>query len=327
MLTGFGGTPGQWALRRLGSLVSRGRLLILYYHRVHPQPDPLRDADVDAASFDWQMQVLSRLFTVLPLPEAVARLQANDLPPNAVCVTFDDGYADNVEVALPILQRWNIPATFFLTTGYFGNGRMWNDTVIEAVRQAAGPTLGLAALALGEYPIATVEQRAQAAGAVLRKLKHLPRRERDAQVARMLDVLQMEVANRPMMTEEQVNDLCRAKMDIGGHTVHHPILTQIPLAEAREEIVAGKQCLEQIIGREIRLFAYPNGVPGMDYDRQHVALCRDAGFDAAVSTAWGAAAAGDDMFQLPRIAPWDQAPLRFCARLLRSYTNRRFDCA
>jgi hypothetical protein len=58
-----------------------------------------------------------------------------------------------------------------------------------------------------------------------------------------------------------------------------------------------------------------------------VALSREAGFDAAVSTAWGAAAAGDDMFQLPRVAPWDQTPLRFCARLLRSYTNRCFDCA
>jgi hypothetical protein len=98
------------------------------------------------------------------------------------------------------------------------------------------------------------------------------------------------------------------------------------VAEAREEIVAGKQRLEQIIDREIRLFAYPNGVPGADYDRHHVELAREAGFDAAVSTAWGAASATADVYQLPRVAPWDQTPARFCARLLHSYTCRKFDC-
>lgn len=326
MLKGLGGVVGQQVLRKLGSVVSRSRLLILFYHRVHRQPDPMRSADVDAATFDWQMHLLSQIFTILPLSEAVARLKANDLPANAICVTFDDGYADNVEVALPILQRWNVPATFFLTTAYFGNGRMWNDTIIEAVRLASGPRLDLTPLALGEYEIASMGQRSKAASAVLRQLKHLPRLERDRQVEYLLDLLQVDVTDRPMMTAEQVNDLYHSDMEIGGHTVHHPILTKIPLAEAREEILTGKQRLEQIIGREIQLFAYPNGVPGTDYDWQHVEVVQEAGFVAAFSTAWGSASSGADLYQLPRVAPWDQTPARFCARLLRSYIGNEFDC-
>lgn len=325
MLKGLGGVVGNQVFRRIGSAVSARRLLILYYHRVHNQYDPMRNEDVDAANFDWQMQLLSENFTVLPLSEAIARLYTNDLPPATIAVTFDDGYADNVDVALPILKRWNIPATFFLTTGYFGDGRMWNDTIIEAVRLANSPSLNLSQLALGEYPITTMEQRCKAADAIIKKLKHLPRQERDVQVGNVLDNLQIEVKERPMMTKEQVKQLCDSNMEIGGHTVNHPILSRVAFDEACDEIVTGKNNLEKIIGREVRLFAYPNGVPHRDYERQHVDFLSKAGFDAAVSTAWGAASYDGDKYQLPRIAPWDKTPLRFYARLVRSYRNINFD--
>jgi peptidoglycan/xylan/chitin deacetylase (PgdA/CDA1 family) len=111
-------------------------LSILIYHRVVPEPDPLLPDLVCSEEFDRQLGVLSRWFTVLPLSEAVARLQAGRLPARAACVTFDDGYADNYEVALPLLAARGISATFFVATSFLEGGRMWNDDVIDTARLA-----------------------------------------------------------------------------------------------------------------------------------------------------------------------------------------------
>jgi hypothetical protein len=81
--------------------------------------------------------------------------------------------------------------------------------------------------------------------------------------------------------------------------------------------------LESITGRRVGLFAYPNGRPGRDYDASHVALVKSCGFDAAVSTAWGAAGGRVDTFQIPRMLPWDASPLKFATRLLRTYREQR----
>src|SRR6267143_1774593 len=116
-------------------------LSILIYHRVIAEADPLVPGEVCAREFDWQLTVLGRWFRVLPLLEAVARLRNGELPVRAACVTFDDGYADNVTTALPILRRHGVPATFFLATAFINGGRMWNDTVIETVRRAPGNAL------------------------------------------------------------------------------------------------------------------------------------------------------------------------------------------
>lgn len=312
-------------VRAASSIVSsRGvsaRLLILFYHRVHRVADPLRPCDVDADTFSWQMEVLSRYFTPLTLENAMALLRRGELPANAVCVTFDDGYADNVAVALPILQSKAVPATFFLTTGFFGHGCMWNDRVIELLRNVETKKLSLLNLGLGEYEITSTATRLNMVNSVLRKLKHLPLEERNTQVQRLENELNVDVSYFPMMREDQVSVLIKEGMGVGAHTINHPILSKISLDEARWEIESGKQQLETLTGKEVSLFAYPNGVPGQDYEAEHVGLVKAAGFDAAFSTAWAAAQHTDNFFQMPRVAPWDNTRLRFYLRLVRSYRS------
>src|SRR5690349_2991525 len=125
-------------LRAAGALLSpAGRaapLTVLMYHRVLPAPDPLTES-VDARDFERQMRALREYFTVLPLAEAVAGLRAGKLPSRAVAITFDDGYADNAVIALPILESLGLHATFFIADGFLNGGRMFNDTVIEALRR------------------------------------------------------------------------------------------------------------------------------------------------------------------------------------------------
>ena len=119
---------------------ARARLSVLIFHRVLPEPDPLFPDEMHARRFDVLCGWLTSWFKVLPLDEAVARLKAGTLPARAVCITFDDGYADNHHVALPILRRHGLVATFFIATGFLDGGRMWNDTVIEAIRACKMPS-------------------------------------------------------------------------------------------------------------------------------------------------------------------------------------------
>src|SRR4029453_16058094 len=97
-----------------------------------------------------------------PLPDAILGLREGRLPPRALTITFDDGYADNCTVALPILQRHELRAAFFIATDYLDGGRMWNDTVIEAVRGCSRSALNLDDLDLGVHPLGTPEEKSRA---------------------------------------------------------------------------------------------------------------------------------------------------------------------
>ncbi|MES2263066.1 MAG: polysaccharide deacetylase family protein [Pseudomonadota bacterium] len=312
--------PGQ-ALLRLLSPGGRSGLSILIYHRVLPVKDPLFPGEVDQVEFDQQLRWLASCFNVIPLIDAVRHARAGTLPPRAACITFDDGYADNAEVALPLLQRHGLSATFFVATGFLDGGRMWNDTVIELVRRAPGESIDASVLGMGIHPVGTVAQRQQAIKALIGQLKYLPMDERLVQVQKLAASVQYALPDNLMMSSEQVRQLHRAGMGIGAHTVNHPILAALPAEAAQAEIMAGKLALEEIIGDRVRLFAYPNGKPDSDYRAEHVAMVRALGFEGAVSTAWGASRHNDDVFQLPRFTPWDRSRLRFLLRLARNLTQ------
>lgn len=313
-------------LRTLGNRIapggSCGALLVLIYHRVLAERDPILYGEPTANEFAAQMDTVAATCRVLPLSEAVARLRAGSLPPRAVSITFDDGYANNRELAAPILKSRGIPATIFIATGFVGRGRMWNDTVIEAVR-AAGPRLDLGTLGLGAFELPDAAARIRALESILPALKYLEPTQRLVRAEAVADLAGVAREGAPMMTEKQLRELESFGIELGAHTVTHPILRSVGADEARNEIAASKDALESITGRRIGLFAYPNGRPGRDYDASHVALVKSCGFDAAVSTAWGAAGRQVDTFQIPRMLPWDSSPLKFAARLLRTYREQR----
>ena len=291
------------------------RLSVLAYHRVLATPDPLLPGEPSAEEFEHRMRWVKANFNVLPLGEAVHALREKRLPRGALCITFDDGYADNYSVALPILLRHGLPATFFVATGFLDGGCMFNDVVIEAVRGTPSVDLELDDVGLGRHPLGSDEQRSRAIDRILARLRYFEPERRRRVALEIAHRAGIRVPTHLMMTSEQVRRLHAAGMEIGAHTVTHPILAEIPLARARHEIDASRVRLEQITGTRVRLFAYPNGKPRRDYHAEHAALTRELGFDAAVSAAWGAARAGDDLYQIPRFTPWDRADWRFGLRM------------
>jgi peptidoglycan/xylan/chitin deacetylase (PgdA/CDA1 family) len=292
------------------------RLTVLIFHRVLVAKDPIFPNEVYAHRFDEICSWLKAWFNVLPLDQAVVQLKTGALPARAACITFDDGYADNLGIAVPILKAHGLTATFFIATGFLNGGRMWNDTIIEAVRGSSGPSLDLSSIGLGCHPIASPDAKRAAIEAIISQIKYLPMAERIRMTEKLAQVSGVTVPINLMMTSQGVKAMRAAGMQIGAHTMSHPILATLSAQQARDEICGSQEFLEQLLGERIGLFAYPNGKPGEDYSPQTVDVVRKLGFDAAVSTAWGASRTGDDLLQIKRFTPWDRSKLRFGARLL-----------
>lgn len=313
-------------LKALGSAVTRsgnrGQLSILIYHRVLPEPDLMLHDEIDENVFRIHMDALATGFNMLPLSEAVERLRAGTLPTRAACITFDDGYANNITVALPILQERSLPACFFIATEFLDGGCMWNDIVIESFRKTQKSLVDLREVGLDIYSLDGIDDRPSVMRKLLTKLKRLNPDLRTAAVDRLLAESDVRRPEGLMMTPAQVRSLVSAGMEIGGHTISHPILSTLNAKQARAEIEGGRERLAAITGKPVKLFAYPNGRPGQDFTKEHVALLRELEFDAAVTTANGTAGFDTDPLLLPRFTPWDRTETRFTLRL---YQNALFN--
>lgn len=302
-----------WGASRGGD---HGRLSIFIFHRVLSSQDQLFPDEPDVIRFNQTMEWIKKWFNVIPLNSAVHQLGKKTLPPRAAAITFDDGYADNYTNALPILKQHGLSATFFIATGFLNGGRMWNDTVIESIRACKTSRLDLDHLNLGTLNVGTIEDKRVAIGNVLKSIKYLPMNDRETMVHRIAEAATVSLPNNLMMTNAQVVAMRDAGMQIGAHTVSHPILARTELSVARQEISDGKMLLEALLGEKIALFAYPNGKKGEDYLEEHANLTRQVGFDAAVSTDWGAASSNTDLFNIPRFTPWDKSKTRFGLRAI-----------
>ena len=195
---------------------------------------------------------------------------------------------------------------------------MFNDGVIEAVRGAPFGAHDLSQLGLGSHTLGDSASRRAAIAALIAQIKYRPMGERGALVVELAAAMHSTLPKDLMMGPGQIKRLYDEGMEIGGHTINHPILTALDDSQARAEIAGGKRRLEEITGAPVTLFAYPNGKPGSDYGPRHVELVKEAGFAVAVSMIPGIANRGSDLFQLPRFGAWDRTTRRFGARLLLS---------
>jgi peptidoglycan/xylan/chitin deacetylase (PgdA/CDA1 family) len=303
----------RWLLRAVDR---RPGLSILLFHRVLAERDPFRPGDLTATEFDGIVDVLARTFAVLPLDEAVTRLEANALPRGALAVTFDDGYRDNLDVAAPILAAHGVPATVFVSTGFLEGGWMFNDRVIEACKVTRCTSAPFPSLRAEPLDLSTVDARVAAAHAIHDNAKYLEFDARLAAVADFEDRLGVRPGHGPMLDEDGIRRLRASGVSIGAHTVDHPILANLDDSAARAQIHRSRERLSDILREPVTQFAYPNGQPGRDYGQAHVAMVKEAGFRCAVSTAPCTARPGMDRYELPRFTPWDKSGWRFAARLL-----------
>lgn len=302
---------------------SSASLPILMYHRVLPEHDPLQPGVPTVAMMEAQFKALGHHFKVLPLEDAAQHLYEGTLPPRSAVITFDDGYADNHTLALPILRKHRLTATVFVATGFLDGGRMFNDTIVEAVRRLPGGDVDFGWLGLGQQRLNDTESRRALVAHLATRIKYLEPQERDEACRRLARMADGPLPTNLMMNSEQVVDLARKGISIGGHTVNHPILAKVSADTARQELQQNFDALKSLIGHAPACFAYPNGKPTLDYSSLHADLAREVGYTAAVSTAVGVATLQSDRYQMPRFVANERRGVSFVARMLRMATVRR----
>jgi len=317
-------------LRLLTGLVSpgadKGKLLTFFFHRVLDKPDSMLPGEMDARRFDVVLTWIGQQFKVLSPLQACERLKAGTLPARGAIISFDDGYRDNHDVALPILRRHKMQAVFFVATGYLGDGVQFNDRLTEAFRDLQGGALDAAWLGLGTLPVGALEDRLRSLERVREAAKYLDPEARWRCVERIEAACGVAARGlqrgRVMMTPQEVAALAANGMEIGGHTVSHPILQSVDDPTAYHEIASGRDALTAILGRAPLLFSYPNGKLTTDFAPRHAEMARRAGFRFAFTTQRGVATPETDPMLLPRFMPWHADELRFKLQALRVTAQR-----
>jgi peptidoglycan/xylan/chitin deacetylase (PgdA/CDA1 family) len=315
----------DWQLRKLAS----PGWIILMYHRVidDSRLDPFSlGMCVTRDHFDDQISYLQRHFNPIGIRDAVARVQRSEpLPDRAVSITFDDGYLDNYQLALPILEKRQIPMTLFVPTGGLDTDEpLWWDRVIHAFAtttksslapQSAGIPLPSDTLSLSPW------KRGETAELVLESLWTLPMDKVKPAVLRIERELlppRSPGSKARRMTSQQILDMHRRGVEIAAHSVDHPNLSLETPAQVRWEMQTSKRILEHLCGSPVDGFAYPAGWMNDDT----VSAAKESGFRYAVTTKPAFNSRQIDLLKLSRIGMPDTSAADF-KRALISIARRK----
>lgn len=292
----------------------RNRVIALTYHRVLPAQSLAESCSTSAIvvspqTFRRHMQLLRKAFNPLTADEFAASLASGKLPPRACIVTFDDGWLDNLEHALPILRECSVPALLFIATDYIGTGRcFWQETLARALFAAAGAPERSAALfaELGDEHVPQLppaEAKAAIRG-IIDRWKSRPQEHIDALLARVQALLQTWGIAMPathpdrFLSWAQVNELHSSGLvTIGSHCCTHTPLTKLASSQVREELQTSRRIIRERSGIDPLDLAYPNG----DHDASITNAVKDAGYRTAFTTLRGHVAPAANVFTLRRI--------------------------
>jgi peptidoglycan/xylan/chitin deacetylase (PgdA/CDA1 family) len=288
---------------------------IFTYHRVNDLGDEFQPA-MPTHVFERQIRYVAAHYTVLAVEDVVDRMSSGRIPRDAVAITFDDGYRDNLTHAAPILARFRVPATVFLATGFIGSGEVpWYDRLAIALKRTTRRSVS--SPSGEELPLTSVTARVAALGRLQTDFKTLPEAQFQTSLASVLEGLGVsaEPSRKDLMLSwDDVLALHGLGFRIGAHTVTHPILSRVSVERAREEILESRRAIEAAVGLAPKAFAYPNGGQA-DYTPAVVDLVRAAGFTCAVTTRFGVNTNATSPWELRRGQPWEDDLPRFALKL------------
>jgi len=308
--------------------------ILMYHHLGEKDVDPW-SLCVSPEHFAEHLQVLNEEAHLISLAQLTEAHKQGEIPDRAVAITFDDGYADNLHLAKPLLEKYDSPATVFVTSGKVNDNReFWWDELERILLQPGNlpKTLELpingnvyrrdlredANYGIHKYNacrgwIVYSEKDFCLRQSVYLELHQLLQPLTQVGQERTLDDLiawsggtALGRPSRSVLSQNELLTLSQGELiEIGSHTLTHPLLGLLPPCLQQQEICQGTAFLEETLGKPIRSFAYPYG----NYGKETVALVREAGFDCACTTDVDSVWHGSDRFRLPRMAveDWDGA--------------------
>lgn len=294
------------ALGAIRALRPSDKLAILRYHAVCG-PEGAEYAEpgicVTPAGFARQVEYLTSSYRVMALPEAARLIRdRKPLPANAVAITFDDGYADNLAAAR-VLHRHGASATFYISAGCLsGEAPFWPSEIRQLVARVAAPAIHLTVAGREiSIPCASDGERRAAIRTLARLFKSHTIPVREALREELRRQAGRPALASPMLTWDELREMQHLGMTIGAHTLTHPNLPSAGVADAEAEIVGSKARLEAELGEPVTMFSYPNGGAERYMTRAIAELVKQAGFEAATTSWNGFAGLSSDVYALERV--------------------------
>ena len=303
--------------------------MILFYHRVANLSSDPQLLSVSPHHFAEHLEHVCKYYHPMSLLELVRALAAKRVPNRAVVITFDDGYADNLWNAKPLLDRYDVPATIFVATGYaVQNREFWWDELEKILLLPERLPSSLALNVNGEYyawDLHETEERSTLRWDVTMEFCPSPRYKVYKELQRLLRPLdntgQHQVLNalalwagvsrdehpaNRTLNHDELKALDEGKIEIGSHSITHPLLSKQPLEVQKREIAVSKRYLEDILGHSVNSFSYPYG--GEDAaDENTEKIVREAGYEMACCTVRAPVTRYSNPYWLPRylVRNWD----------------------
>lgn len=309
--------------------------VVLLYHRVVDLESDPQLLAVSPDHFEEQMRLIANDYRPMSLQDLATCVRRGSVPDRAVVVTFDDGYEDNLAIAKPILEKYQVPATVFVASGAVGSDRefYWDklediflfdrglpsELILsiegEELRWSIGGEAGgytdLSWNALSPKPMSRRQSIYLELCDRLRPMAH------DLQAAILNDICEwagispLSRETHRTMTADQVRQLTSGGLvEVGAHTIDHPILATLSINEQRRQIQQSRDDLQAMVGQPVQGFSYPYGTRS-SYAQATIDVVCDAGFTCACSNFTGGLGRGADPYQLPRMLVRDWAGDRF----------------
>jgi len=278
---------------------------ILEYHRISDAKEDIFKMTVPKKHFERQMRFLKRKYSIISIGEAIERLKAHrGLPRYSLSIIFDDGYSDVYYNALPVLEKYDIKATVFLTSDYVDKDELfWFDEVFELVKASS---VRQVSIQFGEgkefYDLSKNNSRVQFVLRLLGIVKHIKPAERKeylAQLKSLLEVKSIDCPSKRILSWDETKKLFASGMEIGSHGKSHTILTVLNAYEIDSEVKESKMVIEQHIGVPVTIFSYPNGKEE-DFNDLIVSKLYHAGYKGACMNILGGNKGRIDHYRLKR---------------------------
>jgi peptidoglycan/xylan/chitin deacetylase (PgdA/CDA1 family) len=291
---------------------------VLLYHRVASLPRDVHRLAVTPEAFRSQLATLTHDWQVVPLGDLAPAAASGHLRAGRVALTFDDGYLDNLDVVLPILEEFAAPATFFLTTAALGRPqRYWWDVLEAAVldNPEIGDELSLEIEGRTRaFPVHDAAARRATHDTLYGMIKARGPASRDAlvdQLAALVPAGRFDPMARPLLLDEVRRAARHPLVDVGAHTVHHLSLSTASPDDLFRDVFESRSALERAIGVPVRHFAYPYG----DLSPAAVRTVEAAGFDAAVTCEERLLRRREHPLRVPRLATCEESGASLGSRL------------
>lgn len=287
---------------KMAKILTRSMPKVLMYHRFSDLQEP---GKVSVDHFDNQMALLSGYFNVVNLSELCDRIKiGKSIPPNSVAITIDDGYEDFYQYAYPVLKKYRLPATLYITADFVNQSIwLWPDSIRYLISSTSHSTISINDQITLTWQPEDANTLSSAIHQLTQYCKRIPNHDKLSLISNLQKKLEVTLPDKPTsefraLNWHQVRELSQNRIEIGGHTRTHPILSQTNDTELEYEIQSCKTEIEKHIDKEVTSFCYPNGTAS-DFNDKVKQQVKSAGYQNCTAAYFSQPAFGD-LFEIKR---------------------------